>query len=52
MSGKSLKETNPYLKDSKKYKTALIKNVVTSSAVKSIQIIPEKLRKTKSKLSH
>jgi hypothetical protein len=42
---KSLKETNPYLKNSKKYKAALITNIVTSSAVESIRIQPEKLLK-------
>jgi hypothetical protein len=45
MSRKPLKETNPYLKNSKKYKATLITNVVTSSAVESIQIQPEKLLK-------
>lgn len=45
MSKKSLKETNPYLKDPKKYEAALITNVVTSSAVESIHITPEQLFK-------
>ncbi len=45
MSKKSLKETNPYLKDPKKYEAALITNVVTSSAVESIRITPEQLFK-------
>lgn len=45
MSKKSIKETNPYLKDPKKYEAALITNVVTSSAVESIRITPEQLLK-------
>jgi hypothetical protein len=45
MSKRSLKETNPYLQDQKKYEAALIKNVVTSSAVESIHITPVKLMK-------
>ena len=45
MKKKSLKETNPYLKDPKKYETALIKNVITSSAVEGIHITPAKLIK-------
>ncbi len=51
MSKKSLKETNPYLRNSKKYKSDLITNVITSSAVESIHITPEKLRKKRSKTS-
>lgn len=47
---KSLKETNPYLKDPKKYETALINNVITSSAVEGIHITPAKLIKEDLKL--
>ena len=45
MPKKSLKETNPYLKDPKKYKAALIINVVTSSAVEGIRVTPAQLTK-------
>ncbi len=45
MPKKSLKETNPYLKDPKKYESALINNVVTSSAVEGIRITPAQLLK-------
>lgn len=45
MRKKSLKETNPYLKDPKKYEEALIKNVITSSAVEGIRVTPELLKK-------
>lgn len=45
MKKKSLKETNPYLKNPKKYETALIKNVITSSAVEGIRITPAQLLK-------
>jgi hypothetical protein len=45
MSKKSLKESNQYLQNSKKYKAALVTNVVTSSAVESIRIHPQKLLK-------
>lgn len=51
MKKKSLKETNPYLKDPKQYEAALIKNVMTSSAVESIRITPEKLLKKNTKIS-
>lgn len=51
MKKKSLKETNPYLKDPKHYEAALIKNVMTSSAVESIHINPEKLLKQNTKTS-
>jgi len=51
MSKKSLKETNPYLKNTRKYKTSLVNNVVTSSAVESITIDPGKLFKGNSKKS-
>ncbi len=44
MKKKSLKETNPYLKDSKEYKSSLIKNVITSSAVEGIRITPALLK--------
>lgn len=52
MPKKSLKETNPYLKDPKKYEASLITNVITSSAVESIRIAPEKLLKKHPKPSH
>jgi hypothetical protein len=45
MKKKSLKETNPYLKDPKKYRASLIKNVITSSAVEGIHITPAQLLK-------
>lgn len=44
MKKKPLKETNPYLKDSKKYESSLIKNVITSSAVEGIRITPALLK--------
>jgi hypothetical protein len=51
MPKKSLKETNPYLKNPKQYEAALIKNVMTSSAVESIHITPEKLLKKRATTS-
>ena len=51
MPKKTLKETNPYLKDQKKYEASLITNVVTSSAVESIRITPAKLSKKGTKPS-
>gem|GEM_PF-2801375 len=42
---KSLKETNPYLRDHSRYEDSLINNVVTSSAVEGIMIEREKLLK-------
>lgn len=51
MPGKTLKETNPYLKDLKRYEAALINNVVTSSAVEGILIKPEQLKKKPAKRS-
>jgi len=45
MRKKSLKETNPYLKDPKKYEASLIINVITSSAVEGIRITSAKLLK-------
>jgi hypothetical protein len=45
MKKKSLKETNPYLKDCKQYETALIANVITSSAVEGIRVTPAQLTK-------
>jgi hypothetical protein len=42
---KPLKETNPYLKDSRKYEDALLTNVITSSAVENIRITPVLLKK-------
>ncbi len=47
MKKKSLKETNPYLKDPKKYESALIKNVVTSSAVEGIRPSKEDMARLK-----
>ena len=52
MPKKSLKQTNPYLKDSKKYEPALIKNVITSSAVEGIRITEDKLLNKNSKIFH
>ncbi len=51
MSKKSLKETNPYLKNTKKYNSDLITNVITSSAVECIRITPEQLQKKRTKTS-
>ncbi len=48
---KSLKKTNPYLKDSKIYVPALIKNVITTSAVENIHITQDKLLNKNSKIS-
>jgi len=45
MKKKPLIETNPYLKDPKKYQASLIKNVITSSAVEGIHITPAQLLK-------
>ena len=45
MRKKSLKETNPYLKDPKQYEEALIKNVISSSAVEGIRVTPALLKK-------
>ncbi|MBI3582820.1 MAG: hypothetical protein HY096_02580 [Nitrospinae bacterium] len=50
MKKKPLIETNPYLKDPKKYESSLIKNVITSSAVEGIRITPAQLLKKDSKL--
>jgi predicted unusual protein kinase regulating ubiquinone biosynthesis (AarF/ABC1/UbiB family) len=51
MPKKSLKETNPYLKDPKIFETALVANILTSSAVEGIRISAEKLLKHKTKSS-
>jgi len=48
MKKKSLKDTNPYLKDPKKYEASLVANVITSSAVEGIRITPAQLQKKKS----
>lgn len=45
MKKKSLKQTNPYLKDPKKYEASLAINVITSSAVEDIRITPSQLLK-------
>lgn len=45
MKKKSLKETNPHLKDPKKYEAALIANVITSSAVEGIRVTSSQLQK-------
>ena len=42
---KPLKETNPYLRDHRRYEDSLINNVITSSAVEGIMIKREKLLK-------
>ncbi len=46
---KSLKDTNPYLKDPKQYEAALIANVITSSAVEGIRIATAQLLKKRLK---
>jgi hypothetical protein len=49
MEKKSLKQTNPYLKDPEKYYQALITNVATSTAVETgapVESIARKLRKS------
>ncbi|GBE41348.1 hypothetical protein BMS3Bbin09_01246 [bacterium BMS3Bbin09] len=51
MSKKPLIETNPYLKDRKKYKSALITNVSTSSAIEGINCLFTKKSKKTSKKS-
>jgi len=48
MKKKSLKDTNPFLKDPKKYEASLLVNVITSSAVEGIRVTPAQLRKKKS----
>ncbi len=40
-----LKETNPYLRDHRRYEDSLINNVIISSAVEGIMIEREKLLK-------
>lgn len=45
---KPLKETNPYLRDLKRYEDALINNVITSSAVEGIVITRQQLLKNES----
>lgn len=50
MPKKSLKETTPYLKNSKIYVPALINNVITSSAVGNIHITQDKLLNKNSKI--
>ncbi len=40
---KPLKETNPYLRDHRRYEDSLLNNVITSSAVEGIMISREKL---------
>ena len=52
MRKKSLKETNPYLKNPKQYETALIANVITSSAVEGIRVTPSQLQKISPKSRH
>jgi len=52
MRKKSLKETNPYLKDPKQYEEALIKNVISSSAVEGIRVTPALLKKKSRHLRH
>jgi len=49
MKKKSLKETNPYLKDPEKYEASLTASVVTSSAVEGIRITAAQLQKKSSK---
>lgn len=44
---KPLKETNPYLRDQKRYEDALINNVITSSAAEGIIITRKQLLKNK-----
>lgn len=52
MKKKSLKETNPFLRDSKQYESVLIVNVITSSAVEGIRVTPSQLKKKSLKSRH
>ncbi len=52
MPKKSLRKTNPYLKNSKIYESGVIKNVITSSAVENIHITQDKLLNNNSKIYH
>ncbi len=52
MPKKSLRKTNPYLKDSKIYIPALVNNIITSSAVENIHITQDKLLNKNSKIYH
>jgi tetraacyldisaccharide-1-P 4'-kinase len=45
---KPLKETNPYLRDHKRYEDDLINNVITSSAVEGIMSTRKQLLKNRS----
>ena len=49
MKKKSLKETNPFLRDPKQYETALNANVITSSAIEGIRVTPAQLQKKRPK---
>jgi hypothetical protein len=51
MSKKTLKETNPYLKDPVRYQTALTVNVASSSAVEGIHVTAAQLQKQSAKKS-
>ena len=51
MSKKPLIETNPYLKNHKKYKSALITNVLSSSAIEGIHCSFTKKSKKTAKTS-
>lgn len=52
MKKKSLKETNPYLRDPRKYEASLVANVITSSAVEGIRVTPSQLQKKGLKSRH
>jgi hypothetical protein len=52
MKKKSLKETNPFLRDPKQYESALIANVITSSAVEGIRVTPSQLKQKGLKSRH
>ncbi len=51
MRKKSLIDTNPYLRDKKKYEAALITNVISSSAIESVHVTQAKLLKKEIKPS-
>jgi len=52
MKKKSLKETNPFLKNSKAYHDALIQTVISSSAIEGIRISKENLINLPKTLKH
>ncbi|MBI5663508.1 MAG: hypothetical protein HZC49_00240 [Nitrospirae bacterium] len=52
MRKKLLKETNPHLRDPKQYEEALIKNVISSSAIEGIRVTAALLKKKTRHLRH